>query len=263
MSHRIIVVPDVHGRTFWKEPVLNYLNNVDRVVFLGDYLDPYRNEADVADDIFENMMEIISLKLNNMEKVVLLKGNHDQHYSSMAFYELASGSRLDSANWQKYHDTFKEYKDLFKLSHIEEVKGLTYVFTHAGLTAYWLNKVNAKMWKLVDREVSIADQDIIDRINQLDNSIDGQDVLSIVGRERSIFGEKTGSVLWADVYEHPFANAMPVYGLNKVFQVFGHTRLDGEREDLVEFSHFAMIDSQKCFLIDETLDKKILPIIKK
>lgn len=263
MTKRILVVPDVHGRTFWKEPVMHYLNDVDRVVFLGDYLDPYHDEADVADDIFANLTEIISLKLDNMEKVVLLKGNHDQHYISMAFYELARGSRLEKANWQKYHDTFNEYKDLFKLAHIEEVKGLTYVFTHAGLSAYWLNKVNAKMWKLVDREVSVADQDIIDRINQLDDSIDGQDMLSIVGKERSIFGEKTGSVLWADVYEHPFANAMPVYGLNKVFQVFGHTRLDGEREDLVEFSHFAMIDSQKCFLIDETLDKKILPIIKK
>ena len=39
---RIIVVPDVHGRTFWRE-VLN--NTKDKIVFLGDYLDPYKYEA--------------------------------------------------------------------------------------------------------------------------------------------------------------------------------------------------------------------------
>ena len=41
MAKKILVVPDVHGGIFWKEPVENYLNQVDRVVFLGDYLDPY------------------------------------------------------------------------------------------------------------------------------------------------------------------------------------------------------------------------------
>ena len=262
MTKRILVVPDVHGRTFWKEPVMHYLDNVDRVVFLGDYLDPYRDEEGVADDIFANFIEIMGLKLGNMEKVVLLKGNHDQHYSSKTFCELAGGSRLDKVHWQKYHDTFNDCKNLFKLAHLEVVKGLTYVFTHAGLTAYWLNKVNARIWKLVDREISVADPAFIDSINQLDDDGDGQKMLSIVGKERSYFmGGKTGSVLWADVCEHPMPDVIPVYGLNKVYQVFGHTRLDGEREDLVEFNHFAMIDSQKCFLIDEALDKKIVTIL--
>ena len=41
MTKKILVVPDVHGRTFWKEPVGRLLESVDRVVFLGDYLDPY------------------------------------------------------------------------------------------------------------------------------------------------------------------------------------------------------------------------------
>ena len=45
MAKRILVIPDVHGRTFWKEPVGKYINVVDRVVFLGDYLDPYPTEG--------------------------------------------------------------------------------------------------------------------------------------------------------------------------------------------------------------------------
>ena len=76
MTKRILVIPDVHGRIFWKEPVKKYLDAVDRVVFLGDYLDPYEGEDGVAEDIYENMMEIFALKQRNMEKVVLLKGKH-------------------------------------------------------------------------------------------------------------------------------------------------------------------------------------------
>lgn len=46
MAKRILVVPDVHGRTFWKKPVNKYIDQVDRIVFLGDYLDPYRDEGE-------------------------------------------------------------------------------------------------------------------------------------------------------------------------------------------------------------------------
>jgi len=36
----ILIVPDVHGRNFWK-PVLEYTGEV---IFLGDYTDPYPYE---------------------------------------------------------------------------------------------------------------------------------------------------------------------------------------------------------------------------
>ena len=114
MTNRILVVPDVHGRVFWKEPIKKYLNVVDRVVFLGDYLDPYEDEDGLADDIYQNLMEIIALKQENMEKVVLLKGNHDQHYASELFEELAGGTRMDQQNWNKYHQAFVDYKDFLR-----------------------------------------------------------------------------------------------------------------------------------------------------
>ena len=78
---KILVVPDVHGRTFWKQPVNKYIDQVDRVVFLGDYLDPYRNEdiEYTPENVHDNLMEIIRLKLNHQGKVILIKGNHDQH----------------------------------------------------------------------------------------------------------------------------------------------------------------------------------------
>jgi len=256
---KIIVVPDVHGRLFWKEPVMKYMDVVDRVVFLGDYLDPYEDEDGLADDIYQNLMEIIAMKQDNMEKVVLLKGNHDQHYASERFEELAGSTRMDQQNWNKYHQAFVDNKDLFQIAHVEFIKGVPYVFSHAGLTLYWLKKVNENIWQLPDNHISLDNPAIIERINLLDDDVQGQDMLAVVGRYRSWFGEKTGSVLWADIEEHAIPDAPKVYGLNKVFQVFGHTRLD-EAYDMFEQDNLAMIDSRQCFMIDERKKERIIPI---
>lgn len=259
MTKRILIIPDVHGRIFWKEPVNKYIDSVDKVVFLGDYLDPYNDEDGLADDIFENLLEIVELKRNNMEKVILLKGNHDQHYCSELFRDLAGGSRMDRMNWNKYHEFFHENEELFQIAHMEEVNGLPYVFTHAGLTLYWLHKVNTEVWHLPDNKVSIADPEIIGRLNALDDCGKGQEMLATVGGCRSWFGEKSGSVLWADIEEHDIPDAPNAYGLNQVFQVFGHTRLDKERTEKIEYDNLAMIDSQQCFMVDENQKEKILP----
>lgn len=236
-----------------------YIEKVDKVIFLGDYLDPYpRKDRDYTFEwLLDNLMNIIDLKHSHMKKVVLLKGNHDQHYSSEEFCDLACGSRCDIDNWNAYHDVFNRYKDLFKLAHQETVNGIPYVFSHAGMTDYWIGRVNSTLWKLADDEISLADPEIIDRINALDGSTQGQEMLAVVGSCRSYFGEKTGSMLWADVGEHAIPDAPMVYGLNEVFQVFGHTRLYEDGIDRVEYENFVMIDSQQCFMIDEGINEKI------
>ena len=39
---QILLIPDVHGRYFWKGPVKETLENTNaKIVFLGDYLDVY------------------------------------------------------------------------------------------------------------------------------------------------------------------------------------------------------------------------------
>ena len=260
MNKKVLVVPDVHGRTFWKESVKKYLGAVDRVVFLGDYLDSYPDEDRLAEDIFENMMEIVELKQANMEKVVLLKGNHDQHYASERFKELAGGTRMDYQNWNKYHQAFTEHRDLFQIAHLEQIGGIPYVFSHAGLTLYWLKKVNDNVWNMFDNKISVGDIKIIERINLLDDDGKGQDMLAVIGSSRSWFGEKTGSVLWADIEEHTIPHAPKAYGLNKVFQVFGHTKLK-KGYDKIEFDNLVMIDSQQCFMIDESIKEKIVPLV--
>ena len=261
MAKRILVVPDVHGETFWKEPAQKYIGLVDRIVFLGDYLDPYPEEGKEysPQDIFDNLMDIIDFKHNHMDKVILLKGNHDQHYASEMFRALACGSRCDTINWNLYSAVFVRNKELFKLAHLEEINGIPYIFSHAGLTLNWINKVNSGLWKLADNKITLADPDIIKKINALDDNDDGQEMLSIVGRYRNVIGPKSGSVLWADVEEHAIPDAPKAYGLNKVFQVVGHSRLADEY-DKVEFDNLVLIDSQQCFMIDESIEEKIVTL---
>lgn len=262
MSKRIIVIPDVHGEIFWKEPVQKYIDQVDRIIFLGDYLDPYPEEGKdyYPQGLFDNLMDIIDLKRANMDKVVLLKGNHDQHYASEKFRDLACGSRCDPNNWGVYNAVFVRDQELFKLAHLEMINGIPYIFSHAGMTLNWINKVNSTLWKLADNKISVADPDIIERINTLDDNDEGQEMLAIIGRYRNFIGPKSGSILWADIEEHTYPVAPKAYGLNKVFQVFGHSRLDSNKADLIEFENIALIDSEQCFLIDEGLCEKIVPL---
>ena len=122
-----------------------------------------------------------------------------------------------------------------------------------------MKKVNDIIWQLPDNYISIDDPAIIERINLLDDNGQGQDLLAIVGRQRSWLGEKTGSVLWADIEEHAIPHAPKAYGLNKVFQVFGHTKLNKDYDKL-EFDNLAMIDSRQCFMIDSCNGEKITSI---
>jgi len=73
---RIIALGDTHGRTDWKQIISN--EKFDKVVFMGDYFDTYEDIS--PEQQKENFKDIIAYKKANMNKVVLLFGNHDFHY---------------------------------------------------------------------------------------------------------------------------------------------------------------------------------------
>lgn len=72
---KIIAIGDIHGNSIWKDIVAS--TTFDKVVFIGDYFDsftiPYQQQI-------ENFKEILDFKRSNINKVVLLAGNHDYHY---------------------------------------------------------------------------------------------------------------------------------------------------------------------------------------
>ena len=68
----ILIVPDIHGRPFYKK----VLNSNLPIVFLGDYLDPYPYELYTFEESLNNFKEIIEFKKENKQRVTLLIGNH-------------------------------------------------------------------------------------------------------------------------------------------------------------------------------------------
>ena len=72
---KILIVPDVHGRSFWHKAE-ELVNDVDKIVFLGDYLDPYEHEGITFDMALEEFKKILEFKDKYNDKVILLIGNH-------------------------------------------------------------------------------------------------------------------------------------------------------------------------------------------
>lgn len=125
----IIAIGDTHGRHDWQHIVSN--TEFDKVVFIGDYFDSHEDISPEQQKI--NFKEIIKYKKNNMDKVVLLFGNHDYHYLRNVF-ESYSGFqpvyKIDIA--ELLHNAIDH--DLVQMCLVHE----NYIFSHAGITKTWL-----------------------------------------------------------------------------------------------------------------------------
>jgi predicted phosphodiesterase len=240
---KILVIPDVHGRTFWKNAVSEFENKVVKIIFLGDYLDPYEYEGITRKEAISNFEEIIAYKINNKDKVVLLLGNHDMHYFSKEFH---TRSRYDSSNAWHIANDFKTYRSLFKLAHEEDINGKKFLFSHAGLMNSW-----------VKRNENVIGDTTVASINHLLEIPVGIRILTDVSSYRSWFGEKSGSIVWSDIREKIDIDASDenniisntdaiVEGYD--YQIFGHTQ---QNEKPIITDNWACLDCRKAFILDD------------
>lgn len=239
----ILIIPDVHGRTFWKDAVDKHLEECDKVIFLGDYLDEYPEENITRKQSKENFKKIINLKENNRDKVILLLGNHDLHYMHREF---TRSSRYSSSNAYSYKQMFLSHESFFKIAHEEMINDKKYLFTHAGVMKSWY-----------ERNKEIIGELTTDNINKLQGFRNGILSLAEVSKYRSWIGEKSGSPLWSDVREkiddeksmigHVMANE-DSYVKEYDYQIFGHTQLT---ENPIVTDKWVCIDCRKAFIINE------------
>jgi len=217
---RIIFVPDVHGRTFWTkcEP---FLDKCDGVVFAGDYLDPYPDGGKVkgADEMMENLGEIVEFKKDNPEDVTLLIGNHDLHY----IVDEPMCTRFDYVNRARYHRFFEENAGLFDVCKMLDDT----LFTHAGVAEEWGNRHGITADGVVGELEALYKDDVWSFAET--GLLRGGELLS-------------GSPVWSDVREAKRRDW---------FQVFGHTRATRPIVD----EDFACLDCGRIFAIDTLLHK--------
>ena len=131
--NKYLIVPDVHGRSFWREPVYECLNKSKdtKIIFLGDYLDPYENIKEIAFVTFE---EIIDLKNEFPDRIILLIGNHDLHY----IYNRQSGCRMDYERRLDIANLFDENKDIFDACYFDVINDKNIIFSHSGFVKGWI-----------------------------------------------------------------------------------------------------------------------------
>lgn len=144
---KVIILPDIHGRTFWKY-ALEHIDEFDKVIFLGDYLDPYPHEGITFDESVENFKEILEFKKNNIDKVELLIGNHDCHYIWLDFMNC---SRLNRSRRKEMNKLYNDNYELFRIAYLLNDK---YLFSHAGVYKEWLAANSIELNDFLDKPIS-------------------------------------------------------------------------------------------------------------
>ena len=127
--NKIIVFGDIHGRSSWKSVDKT---NADKIIFLGDYFDPYDEIS--SNKLIKNFNEIIKFKEEFPDKVICLLGNHDCHY----LLKDEAYSRYNAHNAKQYNKLLNiniENGNLIRAYSINN-----FLFTHAGVSKTWYNR---------------------------------------------------------------------------------------------------------------------------
>ena len=215
---KILIVPDVHGRKFWHKAE-ELINEVDKVVFLGDYLDPYEYEGITFENAVMEFENILAFKEDYPDKVILLLGNHDMHYVRTDFMDC---SRLNYAQRQEMHDLYMNNIGSFQIIYEEE----NYLFSHAGIYKEWMDKYTLTL------------DDLRDYRNFLKN---WWKTLEDCSYYRGGWN-KVGSCIWADVYE---SLKNELYTDKR--QIVGHSQL---KENPYITDTISYLDVRQCFILN-------------
>lgn len=197
----ILSISDIHGSYTWRDAPLN---DVDHVVFTGDYVDSplYDN-----DEIVANLEAIIRYKKKHSDRVTLLIGNHDAQYIHYPFYAC---SGFNGSIQPRLTQLFNENRLLFQVAYQQG----PILFTHAGVSAGWLARLLSKTQQ-ADLLFTPAD-DLAGFLNDVHRNKATRKYLFEVGPPRGGFAPYGGPV-WADRSE------TSVDLLAGFHQIVGHT----------------------------------------
>ena len=59
---KLLIIPDVHSRVFWKEATEKYDQECDKIIFLGDYVDTFRDVNSKAYNYISPKEQLENLK---------------------------------------------------------------------------------------------------------------------------------------------------------------------------------------------------------
>jgi hypothetical protein len=248
---KYLIVPDVHGRDFWREPVNKTLQETDaKIVFLGDYVDPYYGEfydgdedkwlveginswENLSDYVVKTLTDIINLKKEYPDRIILLLGNHDCGY--------LIGTQICSCRHERWKHTqildklFYENRNIFQLAYEDTINEKHYIFSHAGI-----NKKYA--WDCF--QYNVNENNVVQLFNQAfkEENFGILESLKYYSHYRGSSRMDYGTLVWADAREW-LNGTNEAYG----FSIVGHTQMKNYAID----KDFAFLDTKKCFILKE------------
>ncbi len=192
---KILSIGDIHGSTQWKD-IINLKLDQDLTIFVGDYVDHWTYSND---QICNNLIDLIEFKKHNLDKVILLLGNHDLQY--LFSFESFGCSGYRPEMYFGLHKIFNDNKDLFQVAYQYK----NYLWTHAGISDGWR--------KIFHSEITA------DNLNEEFNTSGIYSCIYDVGKRRG--GPNIiGGIFWADFRE---TYCQYIEGLH---QIVGHTKID-------------------------------------
>ena len=229
-----IIIPDVHGRRFWRDAVQG--NEGEKIIFLGDYVDPYDWEDILPGEAYKELQDIIAFKKEHPDNVVLLLGNHDLGYLDPAICTC----RRDTYRAEMIRREFEANLELFDIVHIDDVNGGRLLFSHAGIAESWIKR----HIKLVSKMKGFRPE----RLNEMLHG-------DLTERERLFHAladvswyrgglDKVGSPVWADVEEYLNGERL----LGGYQHIFGHTLHEGGLINVRD--HGYCLDCAQAFVLD-------------
>lgn len=233
-----VIIPDVHGRRFWRDAVQGH--EEDKIIFLGDYVDPYDWEEILPGEAYKELLDIMEFKKAHPGNVVLLLGNHDLGYLDPAICTC----RRDYYRAGRIRKLFEENLALFDIVHVEDAGGDKVLFSHAGIGENWV----------IRRGHIVGNQDDFrpEHLNEmLHGDLPERDRLFLALADVSWFRgglNKVGSPVWADVQEYLEGELL----LGGYRHIFGHTLHEGGPVNVR--NHGFCLDCARSFIIN--LDQK-------
>lgn len=138
---KIIAIGDIHGRTSWKK-IIKKEPDADKIIFMADYCDNF--DMPVQKQI-TNLKQILGLKMNMADRVVLLFGNHDYHYLKSTQLQHIGFDAIMKVSGGPVFDHAKE-KRMFQMCYVHE----NFLFSHAGVTKTWCANNNIDLSNVED-----------------------------------------------------------------------------------------------------------------
>jgi predicted phosphodiesterase len=210
---KTLTIGDIHGRNNWRKIVNEYANDVDKIIFTGDYADSYESEKISRRSTLKEVYAIFDFYENNKDKTIILGGNHDFHYYKDPYFY--NCSRYDRKNLNNLTELYQHYKKDIKVC----FKYKNYIWTHAGILKPWINQYRNIIFNPMGLREDFSNIDIV--LNELIYSKNFWILEDISFHRKG--NELYGSPIWADEDEFKeerlIENHHQIVGHSKVINI--------------------------------------------